>query len=378
MVGVMRAHRVLGVLVTVLTLAGVGFLSFALRGSPEPTPTEESVLIAWISRGLPDGFGEAVSALEGVTAASVVRGDTVALAASWGADGQPVDQPPAGMAIPLDALAVDPVAHAGVVAGPGAAAIRALAPDEALLGASSAALRGLTAGAVLELAGGRRFTVAAVVPDDVVSHAEVLLRAPTRDVPTERFVRLVHRGQRAEVEAAIDAAGGDRAVQVRAAGELPVPRPGGTLLPQVRLKERFGEFALRPAGGRMVQQDPAWVDRAIRVTSVPILGEVACHAQVIPALQGAMTELVEAGLAALVDPSDYAGCYGPRLIAPGQGLSRHAWGIAVDLNASTNGYGDPPTQDPRLVGTMARWGFTWGGTWLVPDGMHFEYQHAPP
>jgi hypothetical protein len=25
-----------------------------------------------------------------------------------------------------------------------------------------------------------------------------------------------------------------------------------------------------------------------------------------------------------------------------------------------------------------RWGFTWGGHWLVPDGMHFEYLGPPP
>jgi D-alanyl-D-alanine carboxypeptidase len=24
-----------------------------------------------------------------------------------------------------------------------------------------------------------------------------------------------------------------------------------------------------------------------------------------------------------------------------------------------------------------RWGFTWGGRWLVPDGMHFEFLRFP-
>jgi hypothetical protein len=24
-----------------------------------------------------------------------------------------------------------------------------------------------------------------------------------------------------------------------------------------------------------------------------------------------------------------------------------------------------------------RWGFTWGGSWLVPDGMHFEFRNFP-
>ena len=57
-------------------------------------------------------------------------------------------------------------------------------------------------------------------------------------------------------------------------------------------------------------------------------------------------------------------------------ISRHTWGIAVDINEDTNRYGDAPTQDPRLVAIMARSGFSWGGVWLVPDGMHFEYVGA--
>jgi hypothetical protein len=29
--------------------------------------------------------------------------------------------------------------------------------------------------------------------------------------------------------------------------------------------------------------------------------------------------------------------------------------------------------DPRIVDVFQRWGFKWGGDFLVPDGMHFEF-----
>jgi hypothetical protein len=33
---------------------------------------------------------------------------------------------------------------------------------------------------------------------------------------------------------------------------------------------------------------------------------------------------------------------------------------------------------PReIVQIMERNGFTWGGRWLVPDGMHFEWARFP-
>ena len=53
-------------------------------------------------------------------------------------------------------------------------------------------------------------------------------------------------------------------------------------------------------------------------------------------------------------------------------VSRHAWGIAVDINAQDNPYGAPSQQDPRLVEVMADHGFIWGGDWPTPDAMHFE------
>jgi len=43
------------------------------------------------------------------------------------------------------------------------------------------------------------------------------------------------------------------------------------------------------------------------------------------------------------------------------------------LDVAQNLYGHTPTMDPRIVAIFKRWGFNWGGDFLIPDGMHFEF-----
>jgi hypothetical protein len=110
---------------------------------------------------------------------------------------------------------------------------------------------------------------------------------------------------------------------------------------------------------------------------------------VVPYLRAALIEVMHAGLAEALDPADFqiaGGCYNPRFNRggdPGYSLSRHSWGIAIDFNPSANPYGAAPTLSPGIVEIFKRWGFSWGGNWSVPDGMHFEWwslpvAHSPP
>ncbi|MET0912614.1 MAG: M15 family metallopeptidase, partial [Acidimicrobiales bacterium] len=107
----------------------------------------------------------------------------------------------------------------------------------------------------------------------------------------------------------------------------------------------------------------------------PVLGPTTCHRTLLPALQGALRDLVAANLAHLV--ASFEGCYNARTITGSTQLSRHAWGAAVDLNFSSNPTGVGSMQDARLVDIFERWGFGSGDFWLVPDSGHFEYI-APP
>jgi hypothetical protein len=170
-----------------------------------------------------------------------------------------------------------------------------------------------------------------------------------------------------------------RRVQVRAPGETPYFRAADAVLSPALIKTLFGEFAARPEPGRpsYLDLDPVWVRSHIVTARVPLLGRVTCNRALIPQLRAAMQDLVAAGLGGLI--RTYHGCFAPRFVNrdPSAMLSHHSWGIAVDVNLAGNFYGESPHQDPRLVRIMARWGFIWGGSFVVPDGNHFEYRRPP-
>lgn len=105
---------------------------------------------------------------------------------------------------------------------------------------------------------------------------------------------------------------------------------------------------------------------------MPLLGEVTCHRTVLAALADALARLEEAGRGDVIDLDGYQGCWNPRTIAGSAEVSRHAWGVAIDVNWDENPQGLTSVQDPVLVDALQRAGMTWGGTWLLPDAAHFE------
>jgi hypothetical protein len=222
----------------------------------------------------------------------------------------------------------------------------------------------------------RKFRVGAVVSDEDARGREMLipfsrstglgLTAPRALVSS---VVADHVG--AAVETMRDLTKNVRA-RIRADGVDDVDTDQSQILSFGQIKAIFGEFTYRPTSGLFVDPDSTWEDTNIIKTTVPLLGYMACNKRIIPQLAGAMRELISRGLAGLIRTSN--GCYSPRMqVGNTYALSRHAYGIAVDVNATRNPDGDAPSQEPRLVEVMERWGFTWGGRWLVPDGMHFEF-----
>jgi hypothetical protein len=354
------------------------------------TPATPSTFLVWVPRGLPAGFADRVASLPKVQAMAVVAEDDAWLRRSWSATGVVVDRPPAGYAIPIDTAAVDPQTFADFVPPADRASVAALGTGDAILGSTSATLRGLGVGSTLDV-GGRSLRITAVLPDQDVGAAELVVSRSTGarlGVTQDRYLVVQPAPGRRITAAAFrhrvapflpPDLGIDRAVQVRAPGDTPYFRAGDAVLPPVLVKSLFGEFAARPgAQTGTLQVDPAWIRSNIESTSVPVLGRVTCNRGIVPQLRSAMQHVRAAGLGHAV--TSYHGCFVPRYIgwSDANMLSYHSWGIAFDVNLGSNLRGESPHQDPRLVRTLARWGFAWGGTWIVPDGSHFEFHRTVP
>lgn len=278
-----------------------------------------------------------------------------------------------GWAIPLDAIAVDPRAYARTVPPPSRAVFARLHRGTTVISETEARLRGARVGTVLRLSEGRRMRVAAVVPDDVLHDAEVAVAAGDPRVPPLRSTVIVALRAPIARRTLIRRAQPGATARILPGGPLKPSGPVGPARPAL-LKVRFGEPAVGlPYGSDWIRLDPAFVRRYVVYRRVPILGTVRCHRAMVPHLRAALRELVRRGLAGLVDRGDFAGCWAPRRIQARGQLSLHAWGLAVDLNASRNPFMGRSHQDPRLVRVMEKHGFTWGGRWPTrPDPMHFE------
>ncbi len=158
--------------------------------------------------------------------------------------------------------------------------------------------------------------------------------------------------------------------KIRLSGRNSIPNRNW-VLPTALVKEMFGDFQIKERDGTWITIDKAWKDENIETKNVPILGRITCHRLMWEPLLGAFNQIIEENLESGLSREQFkasGGCYAPRRINrfdSGGSISRHAWGIAIDINTKT-GY------KPRIIEIFNAWGFAWGGTWTSPDAMHFE------
>jgi D-alanyl-D-alanine carboxypeptidase len=358
--------------------------------SPPPpalrTGIDERTILVWVPRRIPDGLAAALARLPGVSDVAQVIGGTAWMAGSASPSGTVLDRPTSGYAIPIEVAAADAAAYVPFLPPADAQLFRETTrPGEAILGSTEQVLRRQAVGGTMAF-GSADLRVAGIATDALVGAHEMFVSPATAaglGITTPKYV-LVLPADGTSAAALVGAIrrripAGTQALVERVSA-APFPRDSPNTLPPVLEKVAMGEFAGRPVSGGAIQVDPAWVGANILTANVPILGDVTCNRAFFPQLREALSEVEREGLASLIHPAEYAGCFVPRFVSrdPAQLISHHAWGSALDLNASENRFGSEPTMDRRIVEIFTSLGFQWGGAWLVPDGMHFEFLTSPP
>jgi hypothetical protein len=262
-----------------------------------------------------------------------------------------------------------------------------LTRGQVLMGETAAEVRGAQVGDVLILRDRkfwmRPFTIGAIVADEFVDWGDLLMSssaaAALGEMPVSR-IAITQIVSPASVLAGLKKKGITIGTVYRLRSSWDRENPDGTL-GTATTKKLLGEFSYRPTVGSSILVAGLWTSRNIvwkvRYTDIKLGNN--CHRMVVDAIQGALTEIKNAGLSRFVDTANsnrYGGCFVGRYnrLAGNFGApSRHAWGMAFDINTDTNPQGGVPQMNCAVVRIFRKWGFAWGGNFWPEDGMHFEY-----
>ncbi|CAB4898639.1 unannotated protein [freshwater metagenome] len=263
-----------------------------------------------------------------------------------------------------------------------------VAGGQVVMGSTTAALRGARVGDTIDLesASGATvtFTIGMIAADGLIGGTELLLSPAEGDMlGGVAITSIVVWGfpTRAGIDAALAGQGLDPRRDTRIRRSWDAFDPDLTLS-MSQTKQLLGEFAYRVrSNGIEADVTPAW--EAAYIPSVrelyPTGIRARCNNTVQADLRAALQEVVDSGLAGSIDVSNAnsaGGCYYPRFNRTTGNLgylSRHSWGMPLDTNTSTNAQGAVPQMNCEVVRIFRKHNYAWGGNFLTPDGMHFEW-----
>lgn len=301
-----------------------------------------------------------------------------------------VQQAPSGYAFPMGTTIL-PTHVVSNIMGLNVAA--KLTATDIVMSEQTASLRGAQAGDVVDLVASNGsvlgFTVADVVPDVITGGTELLVSLAAGDrlgVARESRVVLWGFESRAAVHAELVRQNLiSTSVRIRRSWDPPDP---DDTLGMTQTKVALGEFAYRVNSSGSVSLDSTWKNANITSGSIGrLLLQTGCHREVRVALADAMNEVISSGLENTInyyDANRAGGCFLARFnrLTPNSSvgfLSRHSWGMAVDTNTVGSCQGCAPpdfatkTGGCDVIRIFRKHGFAWGGNFLTPDGMHFEW-----
>jgi hypothetical protein len=300
--------------------------------------------------------------------------------------GAVVHAPPSGYLIPMVYIAL-PRGSIGRVVGPDVPEV--LSPTSVVINELTAELTGAVVGdvVVMQAADGSPvpLTIGGVRPYDQIGGADL---AFTYEVANRLGATADTRAviydivDRAALDAALRAEGLIGRTDTKVNRSWDPPDPDDTLS-TARTKVALGEPWYGFASDGSVVMHPTW--KATNLTAGRVLlnetirVRAQCHVKVVDDFKAAFAEVAAAGLGAAIDVANantYGGCYVPRYTrTSGQigFLSRHTYGMALDVNTVTNCGGCRPPMNCDVVRIFRKHGFAWGGNFRRPDGMHFEW-----
>ncbi len=284
-------------------------------------------------------------------------------------------------ALPLDSVA----------AAMGREVSKYISIGQVVVGATSASLTGAQAGDVLHLVSANgsivQFVVGRVAPDEEVGGTEVVMSTDQADalgavIPTS--VLIYGQFDRAALDSSLATRGigSDPTIRVRRSWD---PFDPDNTIGLAKTKKLLGELAYSVTESGAVLVDDSWRAKYIpNREPYPTGINAACNNAIKADLTAALQDVVNAGLAGAIDVGNantYGGCFGPRfsrIVGTQLGsLSRHTWAQALDTNTVANCQGCVPQMDCRVVRIFRAHNFAWGGNFLNPDGMHFEWVGEP-
>lgn len=269
----------------------------------------------------------------------------------------------------MEVLSFDPETYPEFVAASASSSFSSLGAEETVLSETAASVRNLAAGSLITLSTGAQLLITAVVPDSAMADADMALvntTANTLSDTRDTFILLDADANSEELTASLDSSANRQLIVKNRADDV---------------SQRIAPKFLSDTG---LTEDEApdleWLRANIRRSTVPLIGEVRCHRDVIRALTGAMARLEARGLDALVDPDATVECFNRHSSAENGDHWLHNTGLAIDLNIVGEG---PANVDRRLRNVMEKFGFDWGGDSLIPQPSHFEFvgpfvQGTPP
>lgn len=144
---------------------------------------------------------------------------------------------------------------------------------------------------------------------------------------------------------------------------------------QAQLIAKFGD----PYNGRLAFERTwmvVWsVPEDIREAIPCLRPKIYLNRLILIPLQTTLRKLIALGLADEIKTWD--GCFNIRTKRGSSGISTHAWGIAVDINAKQNPFRGKVTWSAEFLKVWRDIGWICGADWspASKDGMHFQWEN---